>query len=336
MKGKKRRQIRVIWGTMILLLCLGLGGCVPGDPPPLQSLRVGINNWPGYTVALYGQEAGLFERRGITLDLVYFDHLQDAARAMMRGAVDATFVTLWDLMQVDPGNDSPALLMVTNLSWGSDGIVARPEIESVRDLAGRTVGANLGTINHLILLEALKLYDISPEVVQIENVLNETAAERLERDNLDGAVLWEPLLSETADRMGGNIIFTTRDVDSLVIDGLASRASFVARHERAFTQFILAWFDLMREVETRPERVFEGVARELGQTPEAFARDYGGLKKGDVALNRRMFSPGGRLGEATGEIVALLRKDPRHSRTIREDVKIETRPVMNAIEAWKP
>ena len=31
------------------------------------------------------------------------------------------------------------------------------------------------------------------------------------------------------------------------------------------------------------------VAEQLGQDPDAFARDYRGLKKGDMALNRVMF-----------------------------------------------
>ncbi len=65
-----------------------------------------------------------------------------------------TFASLWELMQADPGNDSPAYVMVTNISAGSDGIVAQPGIQSISDLQGKKIGAKLGTVSHLILLEA--------------------------------------------------------------------------------------------------------------------------------------------------------------------------------------
>jgi NitT/TauT family transport system substrate-binding protein len=58
--------------------------------------------------------------------------------------------------------------MVTNISHGADGIVAQPAIKSVANLRGKRVGAKLGTVNHLILLEALKLHQIKPEEVKIE------------------------------------------------------------------------------------------------------------------------------------------------------------------------
>ena len=311
-------------------------GCVARQNHELKTLRVGINDWPGYTIAFYAQAAGLFEKRGLEVKLVRFENLQDAARAAIRGSLDATFSTLWDIMQVDPGQDRPVLVMVTNNSYGSDGIVTQSGVQSVKDLRGKKVGAKLGTVNHLILLEALKLKQINPEEVQIEDVSNEIAAQRMKEGSLDGAVVWEPFLSDTAREISGNVPFTTKDVDSLVIDVLASSSSFVASHKAELTQFILAWFDLMHAVETKPDEVFEVVGKQLGQSRESFASDYAGLKKGDIAMNQRMFEPQGRLQEAKEQIIQLLRQDSRHSRIIREDIEIDAEPVTAAIEEWKP
>lgn len=46
-------------------------------------------------------------------------------------------------------------------------VVAQPAIKSVANLRGKRVGSKLGTVNHLILLEALKLHQIKPEEVKI-------------------------------------------------------------------------------------------------------------------------------------------------------------------------
>lgn len=293
-----------------------------------------MNNWPGYAIALYAKDAGLFEKRGLNVELVRFNNQQDNIRATIRGSLDASFVPLWEAMQVDPGNDRPAYLMAADISYGSDGIVARPEVKSIADLQGKTVGAKLGTVSHLILLEALKSNNLKPSDVDIKDVSNDTAVQLLKQGKLDAAVVWEPLLSQTATEIKGQIIFTTKDVDSLVIDGLAARASFATQHQPELTQFILAWFDTIQAVETKPNEVFENVARQLGQTPESFRQDYSGLKKGDLALNQRMFD--GRLQEAKQEIIQLLKADPRHRQVIRKDIDINDRPMMAAIQAWKP
>jgi NitT/TauT family transport system substrate-binding protein len=82
-------------------------------------------------------------------------------------------------------------------------------------------------VNHLILLEALKLHRIKPAEVTIEDVSNESAVELMAKGELDGAVIWEPLLSDTAKKTKGNIVYTTKEIDSLVIDTLVSRSTTV-------------------------------------------------------------------------------------------------------------
>lgn len=303
-------------------------------PQQLAPLRVGITSWAGFDIVLYAQEAGLFKKRGLDVQLIRFENQQDSTRAMLRGTLDATFVSLWDVVQSDSGSDKPAVLMVTNISHGADGIVAQPAIKSVANLRGKRVGAKLGTVNHLILLEALKLHQIKPEEVKIEDISNEIAVDLMQQGRLDAAVIWQPLLGETAQAIKGNIIFTTQEVESLVIDTLVSRSAITPTKKAELKQFIIAWFDIMSAVETKPNVVFQKVAQNLGQKGEAFAKDYTGLKKGDIAMQKQMFKSG-RLPEAIAQMAELLKSDPRAGRMPRQDVKINTEIVTTAINEWK-
>ncbi|MBD2438450.1 ABC transporter substrate-binding protein [Nostoc sp. FACHB-110] len=190
--------------TLLCLFVITLGltlvnsGCSLEQNQSLKSLRVGITSWAGFDIARYAQPSGIFKQRGLEVELVRFENQQDSSRAVLRGGLDAAFVSFWDVMQVDPGNDKPVVLMTTNISAGADGIVARPEIKSVEDLRGKKVGAKLGTVNHLILLEALKAHQIKPAEVQIRDLSNDVAAEKIKTGEIDAAVLWEPMLGETA------------------------------------------------------------------------------------------------------------------------------------------
>jgi NitT/TauT family transport system substrate-binding protein len=328
----KWRSLSVLC-ILTLAVSLIVNACSLGTQQ-LAPLRVGIVSWAGFDIALYAQEAGLFKQRGLDVQLIRFENQQDSTRAMLRGTLDANFASLWDVMQSDSGNDRPVVVMVTNISHGADGIVAQPEIKSVKNLRGKTVEAKLGTVNHLILLEALKLHQIKPKEVKIEDVSNEIAVDLMQKKRLDAAVIWQPLLGETAQNIKGNIIYTTEELDSLVIDTLSSRSTITETKKRELKQFILAWFDIMNAVQTKPTVVFNQVGKSLGQQGEAFAKDYAGLKKGDIAMQKQMFKSG-RLPEAIAEMAELLKSDPRAGRMPRQDVEINTEIVTTAINEWK-
>lgn len=325
-----KRVLPSILFVLVLSLTIFLKGCGLGQSEELATLKIGINNWPGYAIARYAQKQGLFEEHGLEVKLIQFNNQQDNIRATLRGALDASFVPLWEVMQVDPGNDKPAFILVADVSAGSDGIVTQPNVKSIQDLKGKKVGAKLGTVSHLILLEALNSQGIKPEEIEIENVINDNSIRKLKAKEIDASVLWEPSLSNTAKEIEGNIIFTTKDVDSLVIDGLASRVSFVDSHQQELSQFIMTWFDAIKDLENDSDRVFEVVAQELDQSKESFAKDYSGLKPGDRAMNQKMFA--GYLQQSKQKIVELLEEDPRHNRMIREDIVFDARPLNNALE----
>jgi NitT/TauT family transport system substrate-binding protein len=299
----------------------------------LKPLRIGITNWPGYDVALYAKENGLFKQRGLDVELIRFTSPPDAARALLRGALDASFMNLSVAMQADPNDDSPVFILVTDISHGSDGIVAQPNIKSIQDLKGKKVAAKLGAANHLILLEALNFQKLKPQDIQILDVPNDVAIQLMQKAEVDASAIWQPLLSKIANEINGNIIYTTKDVDTLVIDGLASRSSILNKKQKEFKQFNLAWFDLMQAVDDKPNEVFLQVGKQLKQSPEVFAESYSGLQKGDITLNERMFAKG-RLNEAVQQLRQLLEADLRNSRVLRHDFQINPQPALSAIEVW--
>ncbi|PSB13674.1 nitrate ABC transporter substrate-binding protein [filamentous cyanobacterium CCP2] len=321
--------------ALTVTISLTLHGCNSIQSAKLQPLKVGITTWPGFDIVLYAQSADLFQKHGLDVELVRFENQQDAARAVLRGSLDAAFASLWDTMQVDPGNDKPVFMLVTNVSHGADGIVAQAGVESIADLRKKQIGAKLSTVNHLILLEALKLHQVPPEEINIVDVSNETAAQLMEAGKLDAAVLWEPMLGDTAQTINGNVLYTTKDLDSLVIDGLMTRSELLKAKPTELTAFVLTWFDVMHAVDTRPDEVFAAVGTALGQSGEAFANDYAGLKKGDIAMQQQMFQQEG-LKTATQSLIQLLQADPRHGRIPRDDIEFSTEPVMAAWEEWMP
>ncbi|MGB6166383.1 MAG: hypothetical protein WBF52_02245, partial [Geitlerinemataceae cyanobacterium] len=73
---------------------------------------------------------------------------------------------------------------------------------------------------------------------------------------------------------------------------------------------------------------------QYGLSVEAFAEDYAGLQKGDLATNKEMFVRGG-LKWATRRLEAMLHEDTRHGRIVRDDLTIDSELSVKAIQRWK-
>ena len=333
--GKNIKKALILIFSLACCLSVILHGCSFLPKTQLQPLKIGITSWPGFDIILYGETAGIFKKRGLEVELVRFENQQDSTRAVMRGSLDGAFTSLWDGVTVDSGEDKPEVLLVTNISAGADGIVSQEPIKKVAELKGKKIGAKLNTVNHLILLEALNKYNLSAKDVKIEDISNETAAKLIEDKKLDAAVIWQPLLGETAKKIGGNIIYTTKEVDSLIIDIFLTRSNNVNSKKAEWIQFLSTWLDIMYAVDTKPQEVYSQVAQKLKQLPIAFANDYNGLKKGDLEMQKRMFQKQSRLDEAIEEMGKLLESDPRSGRSLRKDIEINKELITTAIEGWK-
>ncbi len=326
--------IGVLFGLSLCCVLI-LHGCSLAPKTQLQPLRIGITTWPGFDIILYAQAVRIFEKRGLDVQLVRFQNQQDSSRAVIRGSLDAAFASLWDVVQVDPGDDKPVIILVTNISHGSDGIVAQAPLKTVKDLKGKRVAAKLGTINHLILLEALNQYKLLPKDVEIEDVSNETGAQLMEKKSLDAAVIWQPLLGETAKKAQGNIIYTTREVNSLVIDTLVTSKNNIQKKKPELLQLLSAWLDVMYAVQIKPTEVYSKVAPLLKQSPDAFAHDYSGLQRGDIDMQKQMFQDQSRLKLALTQMDQLLKSDSRAGRLSRHDIEINSELITTAIKSWK-
>jgi len=332
MKFKYFKSVAIFF--LAVCLAIAIKACSLNNQSTLKTFKVGLNSWTGYQVALYAQESGIFRKHGLDVEFIRFLNQQDNIRATMRGSQDASFVPLSEVTQVDSSEETPVFVMVVDISAGSDGIAARPEINSVKDLKGKKVSAKLSTVSHLVLLEALQANQMSPQDVEIADVINERGIKLLKDGEISASTLWEPTMTKTAKEVNGKVIFTTADVDSLVIDGFATRSSLINTRQDELVSFMKSWLEVMQAIDTKPQEVFASVAKQLKMTTEDFAEDYRGLKKGDLAMNRRMFE-GKRLQDAYQQTLNLLSSDPRHGRNLRKDLEINSTLITQASKNWK-
>ncbi|MDF2959995.1 MAG: aliphatic sulfonates family transporter, periplasmic ligand-binding protein, partial [Paenibacillus sp.] len=196
-----------LWITCLMLVgAVLLSGCNASKPAAGTSaagkdgsaapVKLALSPWPGWFVWYLVKEKGFFEKNGVNVELVWFPVYSDSLAALATGKVDANSQTLSDTLAPVSKNIPLKAVLVNDNSFGGDGIVVKPGIQSLQDLKGKKVATELGTVDHLLMLTALNKSGLKEKDVNYVNMTVNDAGPAFIAGNLDAAVLWEPFLSK--------------------------------------------------------------------------------------------------------------------------------------------
>src|SRR4028118_51443 len=159
-------SLRAAWMACAgVSLCLAISGCsqqnastqgTSGEPRTQSNaapITIGCSDWPGWVAWDIADQQGFFKKRGVNVKLVWFPVYTDSLNALAAGQVDANGQTWSDTMgPLAKGMDLKAVLVNDN-SFGNDALIAQPGIKSVKELKGKKVATELGTVDHFLLLK---------------------------------------------------------------------------------------------------------------------------------------------------------------------------------------
>lgn len=205
-KRIKYRILQKVISSLAILIIINLIGCQP-ESKQLQKpkttglpMKVAKNYWPGQYWLDVGNKKGWFKDAGLNVEFInitsnYVGSLED----MVAGKTDVHFPVFFDLIKYIVKDTDLVAVIICDLSFGADGIVAKKEIESVRDLKGKRVGLEQGTFTEYLLSVVLERNGMTLNDVEIV----ETKAEFIQpfiEGKLDALVTWEPYLSEATEK----------------------------------------------------------------------------------------------------------------------------------------
>ena len=123
-------------------------------------LKIGYSDWPGYTVLEVANQKGWFKDAGVDVQLVWFDY-SASIDAFAAGKIDGNCMVGSDAMVTGASGTKIKFVALLDYSEGSDMIIGKPGINSIKDLKGQKVGVELTLVEHMLLFEALKRNGLS-------------------------------------------------------------------------------------------------------------------------------------------------------------------------------
>lgn len=269
-------------------------------------VTVAISGWTGFAPLTLAKEAGLFRKHGLDVTIKKIPQ-KDRHLAIASGDVQCAATTVETWIVWNANGVATTQIFQLDKSYGADGMVVKPGINSIKDLKGKTVAASApGTAPYFTLAWFLKKNGLSIKDVNIVNLEPQAAANAFIAGNaqLDAGMTYEPYLSAVrAKPEAGRIIATTLDYP-MVMDTFGCTPKFLSENPKAAQGLANAYFDALEMIQKEPKKSFEIMGADVKQTADQFEASQKYLRWQDRAANQKFFA--GEHAQFSKEAAELL------------------------------
>ncbi|MBD1875640.1 ABC transporter substrate-binding protein [Nodosilinea sp. FACHB-131] len=270
----------------------------PADAPASatagEPVKLGYSSWAGWWPWAIAEEEGLFEKNGANVELIWFDGYLESIQSLAAGQLDANSQTLNDTISFagDAVNGMVAVLVNDN-SAGNDKVIGAEGIDTVADLAGKTVALEEGVVGDFLLSLALEEAGLTRDAVEIKNLETGAAATAFAAEQVDGFAGWVPFWETALSREGSQELASSADFPGAIPDLLVVTQKLIDSRPDQVQALVNTWFDILAFIEENPERANEIMAKRASVSDTEFEKYTEGTKIFTLDENLEAFSAGG-------------------------------------------
>ena len=276
---------KIISATLALLFVFTLiaSPALAADSP--KKMKIAFCTWAGYAPLFIAKENGYFADQGYDVELVIIEDESTYGAAFVSNSIQGLGQVLdRDIIQYDAG--APEQYVCTmDASTGGDGLVATAEIQSVDDLAGKTVALDKSATSYFFFLQVLADSNITEDQINIVEMGNDEAGEAFLAGRVDAAVTWEPALSNCTEREGGHILVSSADYPKAIIDVLTVSTRFAEQNPEVFDVLYSCWCQAVDYLNANFEEGCAIMAAGLDLETEEVMDECAGITFYDAAMN---------------------------------------------------
>ena len=221
------------------------------EPRPPITLEVGVMKWGGFAGGIYynggldaSRNSRFFKEHGILVRFKLLDSIKDSIAWWRRGENRVLWITVDDLPTEYPliRRFAPKLIMQAAWSRGEEVLIVRKGIETLNDLAGRTVAFEPKTTAHSFLLASLDVAALPFSSIKVAPAKNSRDACRRFAAGADAAIVWVPADKECLGAVDGAYkLESTADASYLIAESLMVKDALLRRARPQLSRFVRGW-----------------------------------------------------------------------------------------------
>lgn len=285
----------------LLLAAQGLGAAQAAD----TTLTIGYQ--PIVEPSRVPQADGTYEKvTGAKINWQKFDGGADVIAALASGSIDIGYVGSSPLAAAASRELPFETIFVVGLISEAEALAVKG-VSKPDELTGKKIATPFVSTAHYSLLTALKHWNIDPKSVEILNLRPPEIAAAWTRGDIDGAYVWDPVLSEI--KKTSTVLATSADVAKWggpTFDAWIVSKKFAEEHPDVVTGFVKVTGDAYADYRAKPDawNATSAQAEKIARLTGAKQADVPALLKGYSFPSLEEQAGADLLGGATAKAVA--------------------------------
>lgn len=254
---------------------------------PTTPLKVGTNKWFGYQPLYLAQSLGYFE--GNSVRLVDHASATQVIRAFRNNTIDVATLTLDEALLLLEVGLGARIILVVDISNGGDVIIAKPEIASLSELKGHTVGVESNALGAYFITRALESVGLGVSDVDIIDSDIDQHENMFLKGAFDAVVTYEPVRSHLL-AMGTHEVFDSSKIPGEIVDVLVVSDQALELYPEKIKALLEGWFRALNYIKAQPEVAAVQMGPRLNMSAEEVLVAYKDLIWPDQKENLRMMA----------------------------------------------
>ncbi len=269
------RHRRIAAASVLALATTALTGAanvtLASAPAGGATLRVGYSAWPGWFPLAVADKEGLFEQAGVDVELTFFADYISSLDALVAGGLDVNTQTLNDTIFAVAAGSEQRIIATNDNSTGNDAVICDSSVTSVADLAGRSIAAEPGVVDHFLLLQALATEGLTEADIEFQGLPTDAAAAAFAGGEFDCVAVFAPFSLQALEREGSAVLISSADFPGAISDHFVATADAVTDHPDELQRLVDAWYLALDWIAANPGEATTIMAEVAGVTPEEYA-----------------------------------------------------------------
>ena len=266
-------------------------------------IRIAYSEWPGSLAWEVAKSKGWFEDAGLNVQLEWFSDYNASIQAFLAGKIDGASVANGDNFMLSSQGVNGSIILVNSMSTGNDIIIAKPGIESVKDLAGKTVAFEKGLVSELFFTTAMENEGQDPSKVKVVNAVTQELSQVFNTPGIDAITLWHPFGLQALKAVpGSKVIYDSSKTPGLIYDVLSVNLPNIEKRKDDWTKLVVVWDKVVKYLED-PATRGDGIkimANRADIQPEQLENLMAGTTLLDLEDNKKVFTKGEGLDSLYG------------------------------------
>lgn len=255
-----------------------------------EKVVLGMSGWTGFQPLKLAELAGIFKKNGVDIEIRFIAPVQRSA-ALASGALNAAATTVDQHIVWTSAGIPTVQVALIDKSNGGDGLAVRSNINSIKELKGKSVNVDgPGTVQHFMLSYILEKNGMSMQDIIRTTLAAQPAAQAFVAGQGDAALTYEPYLSTVRAKPDAGKILVTSVEYPVVVDVLVFKKDFIEKHPKIVKATVDSFFEALDMIKRDPAKSHELMGSTVKQSGDAFAKSASYIAWQDRNANKAYYA----------------------------------------------